>query len=225
VRFRHAGALLLLFLLALAACTPRPPEILRVEVEVRLVTDRVAGRDYEQLSLFVQGEDPDGFEDLDEVVLLNDQSGLFWRIDRNSWVVVRGGAWMGSAALTMPLLGAFPRGEYRILIYDAGGNSEEEFVSIDAPREAVDEPELIFDDGGVELLSPESVVLQAVDPQGRTVTQKRIHRGRHPWEIVFDGGEIPLDARLYVYAEDRPDGPSNESLDPRLPRVVGPFFR
>lgn len=213
VRFRHAGALLLLLLLALAACTPRPPEILRVEGEVRLLTDRVAGQEYEQLSLFVQGEDPDGFDDLDEVVLLNDESGLLWRIDRSSWVVVRGGAWMGSAALTMPLLGAFPRGEYRLLIYDAGGNSEEEFLSIDAPMDAVGDPEIVFDEGGVELVSPESVVLQAVDPQGRTVVQKRIHRGRHPWQTLFDGGGIPLDTRIFVYL----DGP--------LPRVVGPFFR
>ncbi len=228
MRGRHLGALVSASLLALSACTPRPPEILRVEGEVRLVTDRAAGQEYEQLSLFVQAEDLDGFDDLDEVVLLNDESGLFWRIDRSSWVVVRGDTWMGSAGLTMPLLGAFPRGEYRLLIYDAGGNSEEEFLLIDAPMEAVGEPELIFDDAAVELVYPESVVLQAVDTQGRTVAQKRIHRGLHSWEIVFDGGEVPLDARFFVYADGRGEGPSkdpNEPLDGRLPRVVGPFFR
>ncbi|MFP4431273.1 MAG: hypothetical protein ACLFPV_08495 [Spirochaetaceae bacterium] len=219
MRGRRDGArgLVLALFFALSACTPRPPEILRVEGEVRLVTDRAAGQEYEQLSLFVQAEDPDGFDDLDEVVLLNDESGLFWRIDRSSWVVVRDGAWMGSAGLTMPFLGSFPRGEYRVVIYDAGGNSEEEFLSIDAPSEAVGEPDIIFGDAEVELVSPESVVLQAVDPQGRTVAQKRIHRGRHPWESVLDGGEVPLDARFFVYV----DAP----LDGHLPRVVGPFFR
>lgn len=225
MRRRHAGdlvfAFLLAFLLVMSACTPRPPEILQVEAEVRLISDRIAGREYEQLSLFVQGEDPDGFDDLDEVVLLNDDSGLFWRIDRGSWAVVRGGRWIGSAGLTMPLLSPFPRGEYRLRLYDAGGNSEERFISIEAPLEAVGEPELLIDQGGVDLVSPDSVVIQALDPQGRTVTQKRIHLGRHPWESIFDGDEIPLDARLFVYV----DGPVDEGLHGRLPRVVGPFFR
>jgi hypothetical protein len=210
------GAIVLPLLAVLSACAPRPPEILRIESELRLVTDRVMDREYEQLSLFLEAEDPDGFEDLDEVLLLHDQSGLYWRIDRNSWAVTRGEGWFGSAGLTMPLFTPFPRGVYRLRLYDAGGHSEEVSVSIDAALEAVGEPDVLLDDAGIDLLSPERVVLQAVDPQGRTVAQKRLYRGRHDWDAIFDGAEIPLDTRVFLYL------PSSEE---RLPRIVGPFFR
>ncbi len=210
------GAILLPLLSGLSACAPRPPEILRIEEEIRLVTDRTADREYEQLSLFLEAEDADGFEDLDEIILFHDRSGLFWRIDRNSWAVTRGGQWIGSAGLTMPLLTPFPRGRYRLRLYDAGGNSQEVYLSVDAPFEAVTEPDLLLDEAGIDLLSPETVILQAVDPQGRTVIQKRVYRGRHSWETVFDGAEIPLDTRVFVYVPPSVAG---------LPRVVGPFFR
>lgn len=203
----------------LAACTPRPPEILRVEAELRLVTDRETDREYEQLSLFVEGEDPDGFEDLDELVLLNDQAGLYWRIDRSRWVVTREGRWIGSAALTMPLLSAFPRGDYRLVLYDAGGNSQETIVSVAGPRQAVPAPELVVDQEGIELTAPEALVVQVVDPQGRTIAQKRIFAGRHSWQVILGGGELPLDARAFLYL----DSPG-EGVVKRLPRIVGPFF-
>lgn len=203
--------------LVLAACTPRPPEILRVEAEIRLVTDREIDREYEQLSLFLEGEDPDGFDDLDEVVLLNDNAGLYWRIDRSAWVVTREGRWVGSAGLSMPLLSTFPRGAYRVLLYDAGGNSQETILSVEDPLRAVPEPEVIVTQERIELAAPESVVVQMVDPQGRTIAQKRISGGGHSWEAILDGGEMPLGVRVFLYV----DGPGPEE---RLPRVIGPFF-
>ena len=218
-RFLRGTVPLVAVTLFLAACTPRPPEILRVEGEVRLVTDREADREYEQLALFVEGEDPDGFDDLDEVVLLNDASGLYWRIDRSAWVVTREGRWIGSAALTMPLVSAFPRGEYRVVLYDAGGNSQETNVFLEDPRQPVPSPEVAINQEGVELTTPESVVVQLVDPQGRTITQKRISRGEQSWQVILEGGELPLDARVFLYVDGVPEG-----VDEGLPRLIGPFF-
>ena len=216
VPIRRVATVAVLLSVALG-CTPRPPELLRVEAEVRVVTDRLIDREYEQLSLFVEATDPDGFDDLDELLLLHDPSELYWSIERISWVATRGGSWIGSAALTMADLGPMPRGVYRLLLYDSGGNRVEQQLSIRSGSQPVERPDIRLNDEGVQLISPSSVVVQLVDPQGRTVSQKRIGPGLHPWERLTDGAEIPIDLSVYVRVESDP----GEGL---LPRLIGPFF-
>ncbi len=221
-RGRYATAAVVAVVLAgvgtSTSCTPRPPEIRRVDAELRIVTDRQIDREYEQLALFVEVSDPEGFDDVDEVVLLHDPSELVWRIDRNAWAVIRDNEWVGSAALTMADLGPFPRGSYRLLLYDAGGNRAEEWVSVEGPSAAAAEPEVKLTETTLTVGGTRRVIVQLVDGQGRTLTQKMIGPGSYPFEQLADGAQVPVDLRVYLRVEE----PSNAA---RLPRIVGPFFR
>jgi hypothetical protein len=131
------GAALAAFCLALVSlgCTGQPPEILRVFWQINLVEDKEQGQVYESLSLFVRPRDPDGFDDIEEVYLINDAEELFWRLDRSSWRRSGSGeeTWIGGNGLRLPDGRAFPGGEYRILLRDVGGDTAEQTVQIQAP--------------------------------------------------------------------------------------------
>ncbi len=121
--------------LLLSACAAHPPQIGRVYWQQNLVND--PGRDavYPAISLFVQAEDADGLEDLQELYLISDEEELFWRLDPQSWTEVRQGAetWIGSNLLSMPGRTLLPAGEYRVLLMDLGGGQAEQTLWISAP--------------------------------------------------------------------------------------------
>ena len=131
-----SGALRLLLFLILAmllpSCTGEPPEIVRVFWRMNLVEQREQDLTYQSLSLFIKPNDPDGFEDIEEVFLINDEQELFWRLDGESWA--QSGSeqeiWIGSNSLQMPDGASFPAGEYRILLRDVGGDSAEQTIRL-----------------------------------------------------------------------------------------------
>lgn len=127
--------ILLSFVLALAflSCTGEPPEIVRVFWQLNIVDDREQDLSYQTLSLFVKPNDPDGFEDIEDVYLINDEQELFWRLDGESWIQSGSGQeiWIGSNSLKMPDGASFPAGEYRILLRDVGGDSAEQTIRLE----------------------------------------------------------------------------------------------
>jgi hypothetical protein len=120
---------LLLFLLS---CTGEPPEITQVFWRVSIVEDRDQDLSYQTLSLFVKPTDPDGFEDIEDLYLINDEQELFWKLDGESWA--QSGSdqqvWIGSNSLKMPDGASFPAGQYRILLRDVGGDSAEQTIRL-----------------------------------------------------------------------------------------------
>jgi hypothetical protein len=126
------SALLLATVLIISACTGEPPEIVQVFWQLKLVQDREQDLTYQTLSLFVRPNDPDGFEDIEDVYLINDDQELFWRLDVESWV--QSGSeeeiWIGSNSLKMPDGASFPAGRYRILLRDVGGESAEQTIRL-----------------------------------------------------------------------------------------------
>ena len=105
----------------------KPPEILRIQWQVVLVSDQELGREYTTLSLFVRPNDPDGFDDLSELYLINDELELYWKLTSDSWQKSAGGdAWIGSNGVRLPDGSPPPAGEYRVLLRDVGGDSTEQ---------------------------------------------------------------------------------------------------
>jgi hypothetical protein len=119
-------------LLLLLSCTGEPPEILRVFWQLNLNQDLEQNLTYQSLSLFVKPNDPDGFEDIEDLYLINDEQELFWRLDGETWA--QSGSdqdiWIGSNSLKMPDGASFPAGEYRILLRDVGGDSAEQTIRL-----------------------------------------------------------------------------------------------
>jgi len=123
---------LCLVALFLLGCTGEPPEIMQVFWQLNMVEDLEQNLTYQSLSLFVKPNDPDGFEDIEELYLINDEQELFWRLDVESWTQsgTEGEIWIGSNSLKMPDGSSFPAGEYRILLRDVGGDSAEQTIRL-----------------------------------------------------------------------------------------------
>ncbi len=143
-----------LALAALASCSQTAPRL--VAVSLKLVY-RQSGASYvERLSCFAFAEDEDGEADLEELRIVNDRSQLYWKVTSQDWVslVKTGQTWIGSHSLSMPEGGTIPRGTYRIVLLDKGGERDERAVSFEAPlASARPFPSLSFSGGAYAVSS------------------------------------------------------------------------
>jgi hypothetical protein len=89
----------------------------------------------ERFSFFILPEDEDGLEDLEELRLYHDQEGLAWSLTRADWISheAEGKTWIGSRAIAMVDDGVLPRGLFRAVLLDRGGERSDRLFSFDAP--------------------------------------------------------------------------------------------
>jgi hypothetical protein len=115
------------------SCSNSDPQILHGSLE--LVYYENGGRYNERFTFFVLPEDDDGIENLDELWLYHDWEGLSWQITSKEWIsqVVDGKTWIGSRAIAMEDGMTLPRGQYRAVIVNKGGNRGEKLITFDAP--------------------------------------------------------------------------------------------
>lgn len=118
---------LVLTLLFAAACSENPPQIMDVAWQVILFENRLLGVTYQRLSVFVQGTDQDGQNDLQALHVINDEAELYWTIPSESWekAVIRGNEWFGSNGLSVPDGAVLPVGSYRVVLEDLSGKAVE----------------------------------------------------------------------------------------------------
>ncbi|MCL2833692.1 MAG: hypothetical protein FWD78_11020 [Treponema sp.] len=91
----------------------------------------------ERFSFFVIAEDDDGMENLAELRLYNDREGLQWVISSDDWVQYEedGKHWVGSRSITMYGDGILPRGQYRAVLINKGGEKTERLFVFDVPED------------------------------------------------------------------------------------------
>ncbi|MDR2069039.1 MAG: hypothetical protein LBP71_04135 [Spirochaetaceae bacterium] len=128
---------------------------------IRLFYYQNSGRPQERFSFFVLPHDDDGIEDVNELYLYYDREGLFWTLSAEDWISYEseGQTWIGSRSITMVDGENLPRGQYRAVIIDKGGERSERLFSFDAPEEPrFAFPVLTIDDGRyrIESLYPEN---------------------------------------------------------------------
>ncbi len=118
----------------LLSCTSKPPKILNLNWNLYLYNDLTSNERYEALSIFVNVDDPDGIDDIEKIYIINDNKELFWKLDDTNWVEKKNGAstWLGSNRLVTTTKRNLPRGNYRVMMYDFGGNSVEREIDIDS---------------------------------------------------------------------------------------------
>jgi hypothetical protein len=126
----------LLAVLLVCSCSGNPPRISRVSAQLLYEKDLVSGRIDEELALFVVPEDKDGLDDLEYLHVISDRAELYWSLDSSAWTRAKGQSdeWIGSARLAMPPNERFPRGSFRVLLYDLAGDSDEQTFTL--PPEA-----------------------------------------------------------------------------------------
>jgi hypothetical protein len=87
----------------------------------------------EHFSFFVVAEDEDGIENLDELYLYHDKEQLRWKINNDEWVSYTqdNKTWIGSRSITIQE-GTLPRGVYRAVLVNKGGERGERLFTYDA---------------------------------------------------------------------------------------------
>ncbi|MDR2631367.1 MAG: hypothetical protein LBC60_10630 [Spirochaetaceae bacterium] len=170
---------------------------------IRLVYYETSGRPQERFSFFVLPADDDGIEDINELYLHYDREGLFWTLSADDWISYEseGQTWIGSRSITMMDGETLPRGQYRAVIMDKGGEKSERLFSFDAPADPrFAFPVLTVNDGRyrIESLYPENRFI-CYDEGGELLTVI----DAPPREGTVANLNLPSNARtVALWAED-----------------------
>jgi hypothetical protein len=135
-RFSLLYAVTACFLLILINCTGSPPEIIQNFHQLNIRKAPETGLIREQLSVFVQVEDEDGFDDIEALVVYSEHHDLVWEFNSNNWEYrERGGEeWIGFTALAMPDYSSIPRGEYQVEVTDLAGEKRNSVFHLTADK-------------------------------------------------------------------------------------------
>jgi len=196
---------ILIAAIALISCSGSPPRIAGMYRQLAVIDNRTINARYEQLSVFVQPVDEDGFSDLARLYLINDRLHLFWSLSPDTWER-RGNhnqQWIGSNNITMSDGSAFPRGEYRVVLIDLSGSRDERTFVIDQPELAggsLTFPSLAIREQSVSVTSLlPAVTVSVIDPVGSFSARREVPVGSVPLTTIM--GKEPEPGRRYdLYA-------------------------
>jgi hypothetical protein len=124
-----------LVLSLLPSCSRTEPKIIYGFME--LVYYQGSERPEERFSFFIIPEDDDGIENIAELYLYHDWEQLRWHILPEDWVSFEqdGQTWIGSRGIAMAGNESLPRGQYRAVLVNKGGERSERLFSFDAPED------------------------------------------------------------------------------------------
>ena len=128
---------LFVFLVGFFSCSREEPKILYGFMELVYYPGRA--RPEERYSFFIIPEDDDGIENLDELYLYHDREGLRWLFTSEDWLSYEedGKTWIGSRSIAMPEDAPLPRGLYRAVLINKGGESTERSFTFDGPENPI----------------------------------------------------------------------------------------
>ena len=127
---------LLCLLAGFFSCSRAEPKILYGFIE--LVYYQGKEKPEERYSFFILPEDDDGIDNLSEIYLYHDRDGLRWLINFEDWVKYEedGKTWIGSRSFAMTGDAPLPRGQYRAVLVNKGGEKTERRFTFDGPEES-----------------------------------------------------------------------------------------
>jgi hypothetical protein len=124
----------LIVLAGFFSCSKAEPEILYGFIDLVYYMGRE--KTEERYSFFILPEDDDGVDNLSELYLYNDREGLRWLFTSDDWIRYEedGKTWIGSRSIAMFEDTALPRGQYRAVLFNKGGESKERRFTYDGPE-------------------------------------------------------------------------------------------
>jgi hypothetical protein len=116
------------------ACSRSEPKIAYGFME--LVYYQSESKPEERFSFFIIPEDEDGIENLEDLYLYHDREQLRWHISSEDWVSYEyeGKTWIGTRSIALTGSESLPRGQYRAVLVNKGGEKSERDFSFDAPE-------------------------------------------------------------------------------------------
>ena len=124
---------LLVFFSGFLSCSKGEPRIVYGFIELVYYSGTEIPE--ERFTFFVLAEDDDGAANLSELYLYHDREGLRWLLSSDDWILNEedGKIWVGSRSYSMGD-GTLPRGQYRAVLVNKGGEKTERFFTFDAPE-------------------------------------------------------------------------------------------
>ena len=103
---------------------------------IGLVYYQEAGGPRERFSFFIIPEDDDGIENLADLFLYHDREQLRWHISSDDWIRYErdGRTWVGTRSIVIDASQTMPRGQYRAVLVNLGGERSERNFTFDAPE-------------------------------------------------------------------------------------------
>lgn len=177
--------------LVLISCTGAPPEATYAQLVLTYTEDRQREEIYEQLTIRVHVQDPDGIDDVETLHVSHDGEGYVWTFDEEKWSRRQEGGTelFVLEGLVSPDGSPLPRGEYRIIAVDSAGHRTEITESIESdPRDSEDLafPRLELDDDELTVLGDHNEV-RVIGYEGED---------RRVGELELSGGETRSVARI-----------------------------
>ena len=133
----------------------------------------------ERYAFFALSEDDDGIENLSELYLYHDREGLRWLLTSEDWIQFDQDerTWIGSRNIAMFADGPLPRGQYRAVLVNKGGERTESRFTFDGPEEAPHPvPTFTVNEGMYSIISEYPVnQLLCYDQQGNYIQTLRIN--------------------------------------------------
>ena len=136
------------------SCSGAKPRI--VFGYIGLVYYQEQGGARERFSFFVLPEDDDGIENLSDLYLYHDREQLRWHVGSDEWVShdQDGRIWIGTRAIAIADGETLPRGRFRAVLVNMGGESSERGFTFDAPEAPrFPFPTLTIEDGNFAVAS------------------------------------------------------------------------
>jgi hypothetical protein len=130
-KFTVLSAIFAAFFALFVSCSSSKPEI--SYGFMNLVLYEGESGPSEHFLFFFIAEDEDGIENLDELYLYHDREQLRWKINSDEWVSYTqdNKTWIGSRSITIQE-GTLPRGVYRAVLVNKGGERGERLFTYDA---------------------------------------------------------------------------------------------
>jgi hypothetical protein len=157
----------------------------------------------ERFSFFIIPGNEDGLEDLSELYLYHDREGLRWKLESGDWVSYEEEerTWIGSRAIAMSGGGSLPRGLFRAVLLNKGGEKSERTFTFDAPVDSpYPFPFFTVSEGSYRIDSkyPKNSLL-CYDAQGNTVSVLNLTSLEGPVSALNISGNVRT---VSLWAED-----------------------
>jgi hypothetical protein len=189
--------------LVLQACGVEPPKLISVEwrLEQRPATEGA----WESLSVFANLGSGDPERDIESIAVVNDASGLSWKLQDGSWTLRKegGDTWLGGAGLAGDGYAPLPRGEYRVVATDLGGQRSESTFTVTGAFSKTPLPSVRVNAGKVRVDSawPETLLL-AYDGAGSLVNAKEVGTGEQALAGLFKPAVLERAVSFAAYGYD-----------------------
>lgn len=122
----------------LFSCSGADPVVYKLETTLQ-VWWHYPHKYQERLLVQILADDDDGFDEIYEVYVINDESEVYWRSNQDEWDLVEseGNTWIVLNNIVTDDGSNIPRGEYRVVLLDLSGYRDERIFVLDIPDESI----------------------------------------------------------------------------------------